>query len=380
MSITGILSILPSVNAAALPSFDRLYQRVGQNTGNLLFTNAVWNQIDGPKERFNFTFDPEKLNERVEALVIPAANWLSPHVDFSDLADLVERLTIPVVLIGLGAQNHDFTGHVPIPEGTVRFIRAVADRSASISVRGDYTRKILKKLGITNVTVTGCPSLYHDFRRFERPPAPLRIRIERGLVHSTRYAASYAPFAQTDSVHRQLFRFAYAEGLDLLIQSEPEEMALLTGYSGPDDIDGRLRNLLIEIYQAESWDALLDYWRARVRLYFDVDSWARSLDAYDYVIGTRLHGTIMALNSGVPGVLIHHDSRTREMVEFAAIPSVDARGFQVTPARIRSRIERADYAAYYTRREANKATYRAFLERNSLPHTVRAGPPGTEAL
>ncbi|OYW84954.1 MAG: hypothetical protein B7Z22_09530, partial [Hyphomonas sp. 32-62-5] len=187
MSKTGILSILPRVEPSSVPTFDRLYRMVGQNTGNLLFTNAVWNQISGPKERINFTFNPEKLNEELDALVIPAANWLSPHVDFSHLADLVEKLTIPVVLIGLGAQDADYSGEINIPEGTIRFARAVAERSASISVRGEYTRQILKGLSIENVTVTGCPSLYHDFRRFTPPHNNLHIRFERGLIHATRY-------------------------------------------------------------------------------------------------------------------------------------------------------------------------------------------------
>ena len=370
MSITGILSILPSVDVMSLPSFDELYQRVGQNTGNLLFTNAVWNQIAGPKKRFNFTFSPEKVNECVDTLVIPAANWLSPHVDFSDLANLVEQLTVPVVLIGLGAQDANYSKAINVPEGTVRFVRAVAERSASVSVRGDYTRQILEGLGITNVTVTGCPSLYHDFRNSNPPPKRLRIRTERGLIHSTRYAATYEPFARTESVHRQLFRFALANQLDLLIQSEPDEMALLTGYSSPLDIEDRVRSLLIEIYQAGDWNSLVSYWQAHGRLFFNVDNWALALDAYDYVFGSRLHGTIMALNSGVPGVLIAHDSRTRELADFAAIPAVDAGGLQITGNRVRNWIERADYAAYYARRETNRATYQAFLERNGLVHTL----------
>ena len=235
-------------------------------------------------------------------------------------------------------------------------------------------------LNLSRAEVHGVITFYHDFRRTVPPPNPLRIRAERGLIHATRYAAGYTPFARTDSVHRQLFRFAYANQLDLLIQSEPEEMALLTGYSQPNDIEGRIRDLLIEIYQAEGWDSLVAYWQAHGRLYFDVDSWARGLDAYDYVLGTRLHGTIMALNSGVPGVLIHHDSRTREMAEFAAIPSIDAKGAEITGQRVRNWVERADYAGYYARREANRTTYRQFLERNGLVHTLGENPSPAESI
>lgn len=366
MPKTGILSILPRIEARSVSSFDRLYQMVGQNTGNLLFTNAVWNQIAGPKERINFTFDPGKLNERLDALVIPAANWLSPHVDFSDLADLVEQLTIPVVLIGLGAQDAGYSGQIDIPEGTVRFVRAVAERSASISVRGEYTRQILNGLGIENVTVTGCPSLYHDFRGFAAPPNKLHVRFRRGLIHATRYTASYAPFARTDSLQRRLFRLAYAQGMDILFQSEPEEMALLTGLRSRDAFDERLKGLLLETYGETDWDRLVNYVESHGRVFFDVRDWARALDKYDYILGTRLHGTIMALNSGVPAILIHHDSRTREVAEFAAIPSIQAGSADLSSRQIESMFRRSDRYEYYTRRLKNAVTYRRFLESNGL--------------
>ena len=125
----GILSIQRRVTQNQVTTFDNLYQLVGQNTGNLLFTNALWNQVAGDKVRVGFTFDPEQLNETLDGLVIPAANWLSPHVDFTKLADLVERLKIPTILVGLGAQDQSFSGAIDIPEGTQRFVRAVSERS-----------------------------------------------------------------------------------------------------------------------------------------------------------------------------------------------------------------------------------------------------------
>ena len=366
MPKTGILSILPQVEARSVSSFDRLYQLVGQNTGNLLFTNAVWNQIAGPKERINFTFDPGKLNERLGALAIPAANWLNPRVDFTDLADLIEKLTIPVVLIGLGAQDTDYSGQINIPEGTRRFVRAVAERSASISVRGDYTRQVLEGIGIGNVTVTGCPSLYHDFRPFTPPPSNLYVRFRRGLIHATRYSASYAPFARTKSLQRQLFRFAYKQEMDILFQSEPEEMRLLTGHDCDNVFDDRLKGLLLEVYDETDWDKLVAYVLSHGRLFFDVNQWSRALDAYDYVLGTRLHGTIMALNSGVPAVLIHHDSRTREMAEFAALPSVSADKVRLGKRQIVAQFSHENWSRYYEQRNKNFVRYKEFLQSNGL--------------
>lgn len=366
MGLCGILSILPSAGDTSRRKFEQNYKILGQNTGNLLFTNAVWRQIDGPKERINFSFDPADLNARLSALVIPAANWLSATVDFSALADLVEQLEIPVILIGLGAQDQGYSGHIDIPEGTQRFVRAVAKRSHSISVRGAYSQSILNGLGIENTTITGCPSLYMEFHGFHTFTNP-RVRPERGLIHATRYSARHRAYADKPSVHRQLFRFAFAQKLDILFQSEPEELSLLMASSDQPEIDKTTQQNLCDIYKAPSWQALNAYILEHGRTYLDVDTWARALQHYDYVLGTRLHGTIMALNSGTPAVLIHHDSRTREMCEFAGIPCLPADRFKPSPKDIRRQIESADYQTYFKTRQNNRTRYLSFLHSNKLP-------------
>lgn len=368
MKKSGILSIQPRVEQRHVTSFDNLYQTVGQNTGNLLFTNAVWSHIAGEKVKVGFTFDPDHLNDSLSCLVIPAANWLSPHVDFATLAELIARVTIPVVLIGLGAQDQSYSGSVDIPQGTRDFVQAVSERSYAISVRGAYTQHILRALGIGNVIVTGCPSLYHDFRSFDALDRP-RIRVDKGLLHSTRFSASYAPFAREPSIHRALFRMAFASKMDLLLQSEREEMELIVSSDDWSLFDDRLRSLLQEIYGAPDWETLIAFVRSHARLFFDVDSWSKSLDQYDYVFGTRLHGTILALNSGVPAFLLHHDSRTEELCDYAQIPSAPASSYDLSLKSIKRSIERADYRAYYDRRAENKETYRTFLRGNGLQIT-----------
>jgi hypothetical protein len=362
----GILSILPRVAPKDVSSFDLLYGLVGKNTGNLLFTNAVWSQIAGDNERVGFRFDPEDLNNRLDGLIIPAANWLSPLVDFSELASLVAQLKIPTFLIGLGAQDADYSGDITVPEGTWRFVQAVSERSAAISVRGEYTKRLLSGRGINNVIVTGCPSLSHDFRGFSTFDRA-HVRFERGLLHSTRFSAGHAPFARSPSVHRAIFQLAFNHNMDLLLQSEEEEMHLLTQPQSTEWLDGNLKQLLQEIYKAPDWDRLEAYFRKHCQVFFDVEKWSKSLEQYDYVFGTRLHGTIMALNSGVPAFMLHHDSRTRELCEFAAIPSADAKSFNPTPHNIRRAIEKTDYSVYFGRREQIRVIYDDFLSTNGLP-------------
>jgi hypothetical protein len=364
----GIASILREQTPASDRSFRYLMAAAGENTGNLLFTNAVWEQIPGPKERIGFSFDPEKINANMQAVVFPAANWFGAHVDLADFADRVERLDVPVFLIGLGAQDHDYTGKLDVPEGTLRFVRAVAERSKSISVRGAYTRDVLASFGIRNVTVTGCPSLYLDLQ--PNPEQALRDTLRSGsgptLLHSTRFSARHRSFIDTPSIHRDIYRYAYRTRSDLLIQSEPEEISLLVEAAKKPEIDESLAGIMVDLYEAGSWHELQDFIRTHVHVFFDIPSWSNAVTGYGRTFGTRLHSTIMALNSGVPALLVHHDSRTREVSEFAAIPTLKANRAKLDDNAIRSKIARSNFEKYFRTRRRNNEIYQTFLAENGL--------------
>jgi hypothetical protein len=348
--------------------FNVLMSAAGYNTGNMLFTNAVWDQVDGPKQAVGFNFNPEKLNSTLGALVIPAANWFSPRVDFSDLADRIEKLDIPVVMIGLGAQDSSYSHKIDVPDGTVRLVRAVAERSKSVSVRGQYTKDVLANYGITNVTVTGCPSLYQDFRPGADQLLAATTRNADGplLLHSTRYFASHRPFAETPSIHRDIFRLAYETATDLLMQSEPEEISMIVPASDKPEITPETMKLMLQIYGASNQAELEAFVAKHAHVFFDIPSWSQAMSNYGHVFGTRLHATIMALNSGVPAMLVHHDSRTQEVAEFAKLPATQPGNDPLTKDAIRKMFRSADFGAYRKARVANAATYADFLAVNGL--------------
>lgn len=367
-----MVSIPRSQKPAPARSFNTLMAAAGYNTGNLLFTNAVWEQVGGPKQAVGFEFDPEKINRKFQALIIPAANWFSPHVDFSDLADRIEKLDVPVVMIGLGAQNSSYSELIEVPEGTVRLVRAVSERSKWISVRGEYTRSVLAGYGISNVTVTGCPSLYQDFRPEAGKLLKAAARRHDGpaLLHSTRYFASHRPFAETPSVHRDIFQLAFQTGNDLLMQSEPEEISMIVPASGKPEITPETMELMLQIYNAPDVAALETYIREHARVFFDLEHWSKAMRGYGCAFGTRLHATIMALNSGIPAVLVHHDSRTQEVCEFAKIPSVQAEAESLNDLAPQKLVQQADFEAYQATRKLNSARYGDFLDANGLESTL----------
>lgn len=366
----AIISIHPRFDGIGFREFDHFLGAIGKNLGNMLFTNAVWNQISGEKTRINFEFDPDEVNEKYDAVILPAANWLAPQLDFSKFSHSFAGLKIPVVMIGLGAQAAQIGERVTPHDSVMIMLRAAYERSSGISVRGAYSAEVMKQLGFSNVTVTGCPSLYESAAPIETPGADsANIYQDRTiLLHSTRFSASHAAYATTPSIHRAIFRLAYASNAPILFQSEQEEIGMLTGFSPAAGIDERTRGLMLRLYDAGIWPELEKYIMERGRAPLSLEAWAEDMKQHSAVVGTRLHGTIMALNAGRPALFIPHDSRTQEVAAFAAMPTMDAGpgGEALSFRMIREALDGADFKTYETRREENRKVYEGFLEVNGV--------------
>jgi len=368
MSHVAIASILPKPEIANAPDFPFVYDLVGQNTGNLVFTQAVWSHLAGPKKHINYFRVPEETNDRFAGVIIPAASWISadPGVDqtMDQIAAWIETLTIPVVVTGLGVQHSRYEPGFwrTIGAGCKRLLRAVADRSATISVRGHYTAEMLADLGFPATRVTGCPSISIDMRPFDPPLKAAVLTPSQCVICPTRYYLVDS-FLQQASVDRELFRFGYEHECGFILQSEAEEMQYLLGFSGaalPAEPQ------LAELYGEQDLDRLRRFVTEKCRVFFRLDQWATAAGEFAFGFGTRLHGTIMLLNSGVPAVLVTHDSRSREVAELARIPALAPESLELSEGMLQEAYAEADLAAYYARRLELRQVYRAFLGENGL--------------
>ena len=303
------------------------------------------------------------MNAEYDAVIFPASSWLNGIADFGETAEALRVLKKPVVIIGLGANHPSDETEIKLPDGTVRFLKEAFDRAASVSVRGEMTQRVLKRYGFTYTRVTGCPSLFTDFASYDRVQRS-PFRLEDSLLHSTRHDGGYREFLRHGGVNVDLFRFAFARNNPLLLQSEVEEIALLVGKvpDRPRDQTRRVR----KIYGALAQRQVDSYLEERARVCFNVDDWSAYVRQFSFCFGTRLHATIMGLNSGVPSVLVHHDLRTRELAEFAAIPHLSARDAVISKKGIANAYETADIGGYYRRREELREGYLAFLKENGL--------------
>ncbi|HZK36267.1 MAG TPA: polysaccharide pyruvyl transferase family protein, partial [Aeromicrobium sp.] len=148
------------------------------NSGNYLFQHSIWKSLLTPDTHIvsNGTLsereapddgDADRINDEFDHFVIPLANAFRPEFAprLENLTRLIENLTIPVTVIGVGAQagvGRETDGLDEMTDAVRVFVGAVLERSASVGVRGEFTKKYLMDLGFPDNTVdiVGCPSLF----------------------------------------------------------------------------------------------------------------------------------------------------------------------------------------------------------------------------
>ncbi|AWB93579.1 polysaccharide pyruvyl transferase family protein [Aeromicrobium chenweiae] len=343
------------------------------NSGNYLFQHSVWKALstDSAELVSNGTLservvpqrgDAQRIDDEFDHFVVPMANAFRADFEprLSRLADLVEQLSIPVTVVGIGAQaahGQGIESLAPVSATVKRFVGAVLDRSASIGVRGEFTKAYLLSLGFPDdaVDVIGCPSLFlhgPDFRVDKRVDA---------ITPDSRLALNLTPEVR---------------GIGAFATAQAERHPHLT-YIGQDAND--LRLLLWGTPFPHVHDPLVPvhlehpiYQQDRMRLFLDTWTWYDFMATQDFAYGTRFHGNVAALLGGTPALLLAHDSRTLELAEYHRMPytlmpelSADLRAEDLYAS--------TDLTEFNAAMPEGFARYTAFLERNGLEHIWTPG-------
>lgn len=347
-------------------SYQERFEIIGYNTGNLLIGNGLYRELQYAKWGGGaISNPPEYIREKFDRIVLPSANYLHRHFDLSAWARFVESVDLPCLMVGLGAQAPDKkTVLTDIPKGTIQFIRAVAERSESIGVRGHYTAEMLKKLGINNIDTIGCPSFYTNLSR----PLDVTKKAFRDVKKivatgsSNVIPHSYNP-TLAGQVERKLFRMADIENFPYVLQSELPEILYL------EKADANRKLALKQSAKALGY-ASVDAYAATIRrigkIFFDVQEWFNWIGKQEFVIGTRLHGSVAALLQGVPALIICHDMRTKEMCELMRFPHISLSDAE--DLSLEDMYEQAAFREMYGRYVHMCSRYVAFLEKNGMQH------------
>ncbi|MBD9520731.1 polysaccharide pyruvyl transferase family protein [Ensifer sp. ENS02] len=286
-----------------------LLKRLGGNSGNMLFTEALLRLIVGSKWQPNSLHDADG-----DCVVVAAANWLNPGDDFGWLADEIEKSRLPAFIVGIGAQS-SLRKEIPrIEPGTVRLLKVVAERSGAISTRGPFSSEVLEHYGIKNSVPTGCPSLL-----LCGPQGPAFNKGVLGpqiVLHGTRHGNFAGGEFQS-----YFYRQAFALKKEILLQSELVDLEIATGIA-PYDIEPADAHMVNRTYAAGPYPNLVQFLRTKAAFFYNLEKWISYARKKDFFVGTRIHATVLSLIAGTPAVLIAHDSRTEELAEVMGVPYV----------------------------------------------------------
>jgi len=325
------------------PTVEQMMLSLGQNTGNMMFTQSLTSVLDGGSWG-SFRLDPQDV-EGHDAIVLAAANWVNDFDDFGWLAERLEKTRLPVFLIGVGAQATSADEIPKVNPGTLRLLSLVQDRSTSISARGSFSCEVLNSYGIKSARPTGCPSLMLMGPGGPSPALLREARFDACSIHATRHG-----FSRTDAFQTFLYRQAFTRGLDLVLQSEVADIHYAVHGRTGEEVPARAAELLPEVYGAPATEVEA-YLQRHGRVFTQYADWIAYMRQRSFCFGTRIHGTIAALIAGTPAALIVHDSRTLELAQIMGVPTVRWQDIptdrEIDIPRLHSRAQLRDFVARF---------------------------------
>lgn len=358
----------------------KFFSSTGINSGDIVVYDAIIKQIEFTSiQDIGFGRAARESSwPKVEpdVTIIRGSNYLHAEVDLGHAVPLVRRLKGPIVAIGLGAQAARY-GAIELPAGSVEFWREVASKCVSIGVRGPYTAEVLAGIGIHNVRVIGCPSYYRSLlpsiKMKKVDPEAARIGLTLNKYLSGTYSSHRL---KTIRLQRALIAAAARRaGSHVFSQGEREESLLPLV---PPPMRATLLARILDSFDLREDAAAAALFDQHMSAHLDVDDWAADIAARtDFMVGFRVHGTVMALQQGIPGIYVTYDSRIRELAALYRVPSLDIEDF--LPMDLPRIIEAADFTKFEQAYRENYAAYLQFLAENGLRHRLppAVAPGGT---
>lgn len=324
----------------------------GNNFGNYLIGYAIDRQIKNC-DFYDFcdsSIAIEEINEKYDKAVIASSNFLNSLQDLTKWANVLEKLDMPIIAIGLGAQALNESEKIILKKGTRRFIDIVSEKSKSIGVRGEYTALLLNKLGIYNVDIVGCPTCFMNLdKEFQIKNIFDLDNLSKIVIHGNPRKEQQFYIEHLLNIFSKYNSYYLIQTEISLIQKDPFKIF------NKNNLGDFEQNILLN--KSVYFDNILQ-WR---NFYRDVSLSIRG----------RFHGNMIAMMSGVPSIWITHDTRTRELVNFLNLPNISIEN--IISLSIEDIVSK--YSTYIqnfnTKYSFLYDNYISFLNKNNLQHVLR---------
>jgi len=314
----------------------------------------------------------DRLNAEAEYCFVRGSNYVHHEMKWGNLPALLDKLKIPVVAFGIGAQAASYRD-VQVSDDTRRFLRIVSERSRSVGVRGAFSAEILGKLGVKNVAIVGCPSLMrHNRPRLDIALGPLDAVRRVGFTLTRGLAPMYCEDAGKAGAMQRAMMIEYDRRFALTVISQGEQPERAYWYRRPADIAEAYARLVQSKWFTGPDDPLVQIYNRSLFFGTSPKAYEDLVRQMDLVLGFRLHGNIMALANGVPSIYVVYDSRTRELVDYLGIPAYDI--MQKEPFALADYYTQARFDRFNARYVAAYRRMAEFLDANGIAHLMRPEP------
>ncbi len=324
---------------------------LGNNTGNLAFIRALDNILH-PVMCPISSIDDDTFRDRAEIThyVTTDMIWLTDGKTYPHVWEMLRRIgDKPLVPISVGLHVRSGEDHVQLHPDTVALLRSMAER-VTLGVRGEYTASVLEKHGVINLAIIGCPSLFdgmQDDFALQKPD----FRPDLRAVSN--------------------FRTFYGN-------LSPAEAAFLTFCANHDlpFVEQTQQPLTLENCEGNAAQfAYLNAWQQKQRrTFFHLAEWEKFLASFGFSIGSRFHGNVLAIRSGVPALTLTFDNRMQELTKLMRMPTLPMARFELDRP-LSYYYDLADFSEFNRVYPKRLAAFRSFLKRTGLLDA--AGMPPT---
>lgn len=299
-------------------------------------------------------------------IILRASNFIHNDMDWLHAVEILERLELPVFAIGVGAQASG-GGTFQLNEANLRFWKLIAERSAVIGVRGEFSADVLAANGIHNVEVVGCPTVFRTRQRNLQIQVPDEIRKVAFSIRREVDATYAADIGRYLGLQRDLMlNFARRFDVRVTVHGEPEEKAYY--YHDLDAMQQAEATFLHEgWWTPELRDELDRLYRDRLFFFLKVEDYDEFIRTQDFSVGYRVHGVLPGLANGVPGLLIKYDTRSGELAKTHCIPSIALEDSAVDVNRV---LQEVDFSAFNQAYAQRYDTMKRAFDRNGLANRM----------
>jgi len=280
-------------------SIDNILQGIGGNIGNTYILHSIYSllfkippkEVYGIANLFNIThkISIDKINfinnnfthiffNIQDQLRANISYYQDTKLRFTLINDFLKQINIPIIVFGCGSNSHNYNNRFSIInelcEEQIIFCKLLSLKSKYIALRGEYTAKLFNDLHIENYIICGCPSYYIN-------------EINKVKIYKKSYISNI----------------------------------VVTGSSNPNIVN--IENYNISYFLQDISEVSLVGKDSKYFFSIKLDELNNFFKDKDFVIGSRVHGTIIALNNGIPAICTNQDTRAREMCKLFNIPHIN---------------------------------------------------------